>query len=105
MLEQIRKKIRDRDAILVTGAGSYSLSDTMECGQCFRWQKICDEPGYVEYMIPVGEKLFFVGQEKPGELIFYGISDEDFKSLAIPFFSLDTDYEKIKDDIRLIIVA
>jgi len=100
MLKRMRKEIRDRHALVIGELGEYSLRDTMECGQCFRWQKITDCQGYTEYMIPVGEKIFFIGQEKPGELIFYGISDEDFERLAVPFFSLDTDYEKIKNEIK-----
>ncbi len=94
------KNFDGRAALLIEGLGSYSLRDTLECGQCFRHRAVKDGDGYVEYMIPVGEKLFFVGQKKTGELIFYGISEEDFNSLAVPYFSLDTDYEKIKDDIR-----
>jgi len=100
MLRQIRKEIEGRCALVITGLGQYSLKDTLECGQCFRYQLIKESEGYVEYMMPVRDKLFFVGQKTPGELIFYGISDEDFESFAVPYFSLDTDYEKIKDDIR-----
>ena len=100
MLNWTRKKIEERDAIAVDTGGVYSLYDTLECGQCFRHRTVRNENGYLEYMIPVGEKLFFVGQKIPGELIFYDISDKEFEELAVPFFSLDTDYEKIKEDIR-----
>lgn len=100
MFTRIRKNIEGREALVVSGLGEYSLRDTLECGQCFRHRPIKDIDGYAEFMIPVGKKLFFVGQKKLGELIFYGISDEDFDSLAVPYFSLDTDYEEIKNDIR-----
>ena len=100
MSERIRNKIDGRDALTVKGLGKYSLRDTLECGQCFRHRVIKDADGYLEYMIPVGNRLFFVGQKTEGELIFYDVSDEDFEALAVPYFSLDTDYEKIKDDIR-----
>ncbi len=100
MLNWTRKKIEERDAIVADTGGAYSLYDTLECGQCFRHRIVKNENGYREYMIPAGEKLFFVGQKSLGELIFYGISDEEFEEFAVPFFSLDTDYEKIKEDIR-----
>lgn len=100
MFTRTRKKIDGRDALVIAGLSAYSLRDTLECGQCFRHRPIKEENGYCEYMIPAGKKLFFVGQRKLGELIFYDISDEDFDALAVPYFSLDTDYEKIKDDIR-----
>ena len=94
-----RKKEDEREALVATGLGKYSLKDTLECGQCFRHRLIKECDGYIEYMIPVGKKIFTVGQKNAGELIFYNLSDEDFETLAVPFFSLSTDYEKIKDDI------
>ncbi len=88
-----------RDAIAVYEAGSYDIRDTFECGQCFRYEKICDEGGYVEYMTVVGDSIIKVGQYKRGELIFYDVSDEEFESTVIPYFDLNTDYEKIRQDI------
>ena len=100
MSKQIKKEFQDNGMLTVSGLGDYNLTDTMECGQCFRWQVVKREKDYVEYLIPVGKKLFSVAQKKPGELIFYRLSDEDFEDLAVTFFSLGTDYEKIKNDIR-----
>lgn len=95
-----KREISDgREAILVSGLGSYSLADTLECGQAFRYEKICESEGYVEYMTVVGSEILTVGQKKPGELIFYGISDEIFESVAAPYFALYTDYERIRADI------
>ena len=94
------KKIVDkREAIVVKTQGNYSLSDTLECGQCFRYEKIKDTDGYVEYIIPVGNHLINVGQVKRGELIFYGMSEDVLISVAVPYFSLDTDYMAIRDEI------
>ena len=94
-----KKVIGERDAIVVTTKGAYSLFDTLECGQCFRYEKICDTDAYKEYVIPTGSHLIGVAQKERGELIFYGISEDDFLNVAVPFFSLDTDYTKIRDDI------
>ncbi len=99
MFTTTRKLIHGKDALVISNLGSYSLFDSFECGQCFRYQKIRDENGYTEYMTVIGESLVFVGQEKAGELIFYGITDELFESTIAPYFSLYTDYEKIKNDI------
>ena len=97
----IKHKIFEgRSAIVAEGLGGYSLCDTLECGQCFRHRLIKNENGYTEYMIPVGNSLLFVGQEKLGELIFFDISEEEFYKTAVPYFTLDTDYEAIKNDIR-----
>ena len=88
-----------REIISVTDIGRYNLKDTFECGQCFRYEVISEDENYVEYMTVVGEKIITVGQRKEGELLFYGVSEEDFLSVCVPYFSLDTDYEKILEDV------
>ena len=85
--------------ITVTDLGYYSLKDTMECGQCFRYELTADKDGYVEYVTIVGNELIRVGQRSLGELIFYGISEETFLDVCVSYFSLETDYEKIREDI------
>ncbi len=94
------KKIQDgHSAIVASGLGSYSLSDTLECGQCFRHQLVKREGEYTEYMTVIKDKLVFVGQKALGELIFYGIETDFFEETIVPYFSLLTDYEKICRDI------
>ena len=88
-----------REAIVVTMPGYYSLADTMECGQCFRYELVRNDEKMLEYIIPVGEVLIDVGQREAGELIFFELSDEDFERVARPYFTLDTDYEAIRRDI------
>ena len=103
--------IMGREAIVAYGLENYSLADTFECGQAFRFVKISPDSegrvnsvgekyeGYVEYMTVVGENLIFVGQAVPDELIFFGVTDELFDSVCVPYFSLDSDYKAIKADI------
>lgn len=96
----LKKEIIDtRDATVVCGLGEYSLRDTFECGQCFRYELIKEEDGYIEYATVVGNTIICVGQRKLGELIFYGCTDEEFERVIRPYFTLDTDYRKIKEDI------
>ena len=59
------------------------------------------EDGYVEYIVPLGSILARVGQEKLGEVLFFGTDEETVESILIPYFSLDTDYGEIKRDITL----
>lgn len=93
------KIINGRAAIVVNISGRYSLRDTMECGQCFRYELVCDDGDMLEYIIPVGDILIDVAQTKPGELIFFDLSDDDFEKVARPFFALDRDYDAIRRDI------
>ena len=100
-----------RRAIIVENLDNYSLKDTFECGQCFRFLKIFpsekeravysdgEMKDYVEYMTVVGEKIIFVGQRNTKELIFYDVSDREFSDICVPYFALDRDYAAIKANI------
>ena len=90
---------RGESATVLSGIGNIDLTDTFECGQAFRYQKICDEEGYVEYMTVVGDRLIRVGQRSRGELIFYGLTDEDVNGIITHYFALDTDFEAIRQDV------
>ena len=89
----------EKEAIFVTGLGKYNLRDTMECGQCFRYERIERSDGYDEYMTVTGNALIHVVQRTEGELIFPEMSDEIFDTIARPYFSLDTDLNVVKVDI------
>lgn len=92
-------RIYDRPAILVSGLGKYNLRDTMECGQCFRYERVAQAECPTEYITVVGDVMIDVGQREPGELIFFGMSEEEFEGVAREYFSLDTDYLAIRDDV------
>ncbi len=95
-----KKNINSREAIAVSGLGKYSLTDTLECGQVFSYSEVSRSADFSEYIIPVGEILIDVGQKTKGELIFFEMNDEDFLKVAVPYFSLDTDYEKISEAVK-----
>lgn len=101
MFTKQREIIGERDAIVVSGIGKYRLDYTLECGQAFRYELIEKNGAYTEYMTVIGEHIITVGQRECGELIFYGISDSVFEDVVRPYFSLDTDYESIKESIKL----
>lgn len=85
--------------LVISGLGCCSLSDTLECGQAFRYEQVRREEGYVEYLIPVKDALLRVAQERAGELIFIGIDEDTFERVARPFFSMDTDFEAIRAEV------
>ena len=96
MFEKFESRFDGKNAIKVTGLGPYSLSDTMECGQCFRYEKIEREDGIDEYLTVVGGELIRVAQRERGELYFIGMTDEVFESVAVPYFSLGRDLDTVK---------
>ena len=75
-----------RECIAVTVSENYSLKDTFECGQCFRYEKIYESQDFIEYIIPVKDILIDVGQRAPGELLFFGIGEELLESQISEFF-------------------
>ncbi len=98
----IKKRINKSgtDSILITGLKNYSLADTLECGQCFRYVKLSEDGADTDiYMTVVKNRLIFVGQRCRDELIFFGMDDMGFEEICVPYFALDTDYEEIKKDI------
>ncbi len=95
-----KKNINSREATVVSGLGEYSLSDTLECGQAFSYTEIIKKDDFCEYIIPIGEMLIDVAQKTKGELIFFEITDEDFEKVAVPYFSLLTDYRAIADAVK-----
>ena len=99
MFQKIYAKYRERDAIIITGLENYSLRDTLECGQAFRYEPLVCEEKYTEYLTVVGDKLITVGQEATDSLIFFGIDDEALEQIAAPYFALSEDYGRIRREI------
>ena len=99
MFTKTRRVINGTNAIVAGGLGAYSLSDTLECGQFFRYERLECKWGMTRYLITHKNKVLTVGQERPGELIFFDISEEDFDNIAAPFFALDLSLAQIKQDI------
>ena len=89
----------EKESILISGLGKYSLTDTMECGQCFRYEKIKRTDGYDEYMTITGNTLMRVVQRERGELIFVGMSNETFEAVARGYFAIDTNLDEVRADI------
>ena len=99
MFEIFKTVFDGKEAILVKSLGKYSLSDTMECGQCFRYERVTRDDEYTEYLTVVGKELIRVAQSTPGELIFPEMSEETFRTVAVPYFALERDLEKIKESV------
>ena len=90
---------RGEMATVISGLGNYSLRDTLECGQAFRYERTADEDGYVEYLTVAYGKIIRVGQRKAGELIFFGSWSDEYEQILTSYFALDKDYEEIRRDI------
>ncbi len=99
MFRKNRVNTAEGEAIAVTLPYEYNLRDTMECGQCFRYERIERTDGAVEYISVVGKEILRVIQRDKNELIFPGMSDDVFENTARPYLALDTDLDIIKNDV------
>ena len=82
--------VRGKDIVL-TEYDSFVISQTLECGQCFRFEKI-DEENYV--VIAFG-KILNIYQE--GEnIVFADTTEKDFNEIWKGYFDLDRNYMAIK---------
>lgn len=99
MFKEKKETLGGREARVISDIGLYNLTDTLECGQCFRHELVRKEENYTEYIIIAKGKIINVAQRRAGELLFFGLSDEDFYNIAAPLFSLGTDFENMRRDI------
>ena len=99
MSVEIYEENKGLTVITVKGLGKYSLKDTLECGQCFRYENIASEGSLSAYIIVIGDLLVKAEQREIGEITFFGISREDFEEKIRPYFCLDRDLEEIRADI------
>ncbi|BCN32337.1 DNA-3-methyladenine glycosylase family protein [Anaeromicropila herbilytica] len=70
----------------------FDLGQTLECGQCFRFEKLLDN----EYIIVAMNKLLRVKQVQKN-VILYNTSLSDYKNIWEKYFDFNNDYKKIKE--------
>ena len=71
----------------------FDLGQTLECGQCFHFEKIDEN----EYAFAVYDNLY-VGKQKDGKLIVQTFKPSD-PNLLVNYLDLNRDYAKIKKEL------
>ncbi len=69
----------------------FQISETLECGQCFRFTK---DDGQTYTVIAHGKVLHL--SQQGDEVRLYPCTAEEFETVWIPYFDLDRDYASIK---------
>lgn len=86
-----KEVIFKRDEVLIKEVKNFNIKQILECGQCFRWEKISD----TNYIIVSYGKVIEVIQNGD-EVTILNTNEEDFKKIWTKYFDLETDYSVIK---------
>lgn len=89
------KYIEENNKIIMTDFDSFNIEEILECGQCFRFEKIDN----MHYKIVAYGKILNIKQTD-NKVEFYPCNKEDFEKIWIDYFDLNTDYNKIKDILK-----
>lgn len=80
--------------VILEGLKNFDIKQILECGQCFRWDKISDS----NYIIVAYGRVIEVLQEGDKATI-YNSNEEDFNNIWINYFDLERDYDEIKTEL------
>ena len=83
------KKIREN--VKIYDIEDFNLGQTLECGQCFRFDKIDAD----NYVVIASERAVRI-EQKDSVLTFYNVSKDDVVQFWINYFDLQRDYGAIK---------
>ncbi|MGL4454000.1 MAG: DNA-3-methyladenine glycosylase family protein [Sarcina sp.] len=79
------------NSVTLKGVKNFDLEQTLECGQCFRWEKVA-ENNY----IGVAFNRVLEAIQDGNTITFYNTNEQDFQNIWMKYFSLNRDYTKIK---------
>lgn len=84
--------IQEKDgSTIVNEVQDFLLSQTLECGQCFHFDRIDEE----EYIVVAYGKMLHIKQHE-NKLIFFDTSRQTYENVWRRYFDLDRDYGSIK---------
>jgi N-glycosylase/DNA lyase len=86
------KYFQEEESVILTDYNSFNITETLECGQCFRYEKI----GENKYHIIAFSKSLHIHQTKE-KTVFSKTSIKEFKEIWIPYFDLNNNYQNIKE--------
>ncbi|MCI1930604.1 MAG: N-glycosylase [Clostridia bacterium] len=85
--------VRNND-VIIKNTDSFVISQTLECGQCFRFEKISEE----NYIVIALGKLLHIYFNKD-EVVFENTNIDDFKNIWNRYFDFGRDYKAIKSNL------
>ena len=89
------KIIESSNTIILKDIDNFDLSQTFDCGQCFRWEKIDN----TTFQGVAFDKFLRIEQIN-NEIKLYNTSKEEFENIWKDYLDLNTDYSKIWEEIK-----
>lgn len=80
----------EKDRVTIRCREGFALAETLECGQSFRWERT--SRGYQGIAFGKRAQLEIAGDE----IIFWGVSGQEFDQIWYDYFDFGTDYEDIR---------
>ena len=87
-------EVKNNHIVIKNNIG-FNLKDTLECGQCFRFEVLSD----YEYLVIAFGKLLRI-KDADGEVTFFDTTPEDFENIWIPYFDFARDYDSVKSALK-----
>lgn len=82
--------------VFITDYDSFDIGDILECGQCFRFEKIEDK----HYTYISCGKVIEIKQDVSGKVIdFYPCTKEEFEKIWLDYFDFNRNYKDIKESL------
>ena len=86
--------VEQQNSIIIEDVKDFNIKQILECGQCFRWERITD----TNYIIVAFRRVREVVQEG-NKVIIYNTNMKDFNEIWKSYFDLDRDYGVIKEEL------
>ena len=78
------------NSVHIKGIEHFSLPETLDCGQAFRWE---ERDGFWQGV--AFEKFLKLKKNDDGTIILFNTTEQDFKNIWIDYFDLNRDYNEI----------
>ncbi|WP_297520680.1 DNA glycosylase [uncultured Clostridium sp.] len=82
----------DDNSVTLKGVKNFDIKQTLECGQCFRWEKVADN---IYVGVAFGRVLEI--EQVGNDVILHNTNEDEFYKIWLKYFNLDTDYTEIKE--------
>lgn len=78
--------------ITLPKSDSFKISETLECGQCFRFEKLGEE----KYTVTAFGKVILLQENEDKTITIYGVDEKDFSEIWENYFDFKRDYDSMK---------